>query len=242
MNQSKGFGLTELLVGLFLASLLFVLLSQCYLNTKRQYQEAEAILTTQLDLQWVTDLLANSIRRAGFTPCVSVDNLTTMDSRQFGTRLVGVHIQKQPHTVLQVNRMHEEFVALMDILSPTRIVVADSSLLNPHRPILIADCEHAEVHSILLLEKTTAGQVIVLTKPLLFTYGPSTYAGEWIEESWFIKANRSGIQALYYHNAQTEELTPLIHEMAITIKDKHIALHLGLDHGVEQLIKARVRG
>lgn len=234
MKTQAGFGLSEILISLFLVSIIMTTLIQFYLNNKRQYLAAEEILSEGFDVQWVSDLLSDSIRRAGFTPCLGVDQLYAVDRRNFGKAVLGLKVENQPQQFIQVNRMSENFTQLITIKNTTQIVVANSVLINEQRPLVIADCDHAEIHNILMVDKIGAHQLVTLTKPLMFSYETSAYVGEWLEEHWFIKSNSKGIKALYYQSDQAEELTPLIYSLQIKEKRIHKKKYLEISMGLEK--------
>ncbi|MFT4059961.1 MAG: prepilin cleavage protein [Legionella sp.] len=206
MNKQVGVSLSEVLISLFLSTLIITLLMQFYLSSKRQYVEVQKILTTNFDLHWVSELFSDSIRRAGFTPCFGIDELQVLDRRTQGGLIQGLKISTQPQQSVQVQRMSEHFAKVKALTSRSELLLADSITFSKHRPLLIADCMHAEVQQIANSEHS----LIRLDKPLLFDYSLPIYVGEFIDERWFIKNNR-----LYYHLVQTEEVTSLVHSLAV---------------------------
>ena len=246
MRDQSGMGLSEVLISLFLASLIMTTLIQLYLSNKRQYLEAQEILEANFDLQWVGDLLSDSIRRAGFTPCLGIDQLETTDTRNFGKRVASIKIESHPKQWIQINRMSEAFSEITHFQSPTQIIVPSSTLFKEQHPLLIADCEHAEIHQILSVDKLANGYLITLTQPLMYSYAATSYVGEWLEEKWFIKANASGNKTMHYKLFQTEELTSLIHSFEIKNERVHekqlVHIVLGLDKDKTHQLIVAVRG
>jgi hypothetical protein len=246
MNNQSGIGLSEVLISLFLASLIMTTLIQLYLSNKRQYIEAQKLLGVSFDLQWINDLLSDSIRRAGFTPCLGIDQLKSMDRRNFKSTIPGLIIEQNSEQLIQINRMSESFTKVIDIQSPTRLIVSDGHLFKELHPVLIADCEHAEVHQILKVGKLEKNYFVILAKPLMFSYTPSVYMGEWFEEKWFIKQNNKKKPALYYKLFHTEELTTLIHSLRIQKKlvngKQLITIVMDLDDNKTQQLVVAVRG
>lgn len=244
--KHAGFGLSELLISLFLVSIIMTILTQFYLSTKRQYLEAQDVLSDHFDLQWVGDLLSDSVRRAGFTPCLGIDQLIAKDRRNASRGISGLKVENQPRQLIQVNRMSEVFTPLVRVQGSTQLLVSHSGALNPKRPILIADCEHAEVHQILEVNSYDFGDLITLAKPLMYSYAASTYVGEWLEEQWFIQNTAQGDKALYYHLVQTEELTPLIHSLQIKDQRIHekrlVEIFMGLEKDNTYRLVVAVRG
>lgn len=246
MKRQAGISLLELLISLFLASSILTVLIQFYLSNKRQYTEAQAVLETNFDVQWVAGLLSDSIRRAGFTPCLGINQLTTKDMRFLGKSLQAVQSESLPQQSLKISRMSEVFAEIVAIQSPTELLLKEAVSYNKHHSLLIADCEHAEVHQILKVDKLARGIRITLDKPLQFSYVLPAYAGEWLEEQWFIKTNARGSKALYYKLVHSEELTPLIHSLQTHIQSfrgrQLIEIVLGLADDKKQQLTVVVRG
>jgi type II secretory pathway component PulJ len=149
MQRQLGMSLSEVLISLFLASIITSTLIQFYVICKKQYQETEKILESQFDVQWVVDLLSESVRRAGFTPCLSLNHMQVVDLRSHPRAIEALQIQNQPNPFIQVHRMDEHFGKIIKIESPTQIRVEHSGIFHEKHPVLIADCVHAEVHELL---------------------------------------------------------------------------------------------
>lgn len=246
MNSQSGIGLSEVLISLFLASIIMTTLMQLYLCNKRQYIEAQELLAANFDLQWISDLLSDSIRRAGFTPCLGIDQLDSLDRRDFKKAIPGIKVEQQPRQLIQINRMSEIFTEVIEIQTPTKLVVSNAVLLKAQRPVLISDCEHAEVHQILTVDKLVRGYLVTLTKPLMYSYEPAAYMGEWFEEKWFIKSNAKKDKTLHYKLFQTEELTPLVHSLQINRLRVHekqlVEIVMGLENDKTHQLVVAVRG
>ena len=222
--KSQGFSLTEMLISLFLASIIMAALFQVYWVIKRDYTATQKILDKQFDILWVTELLADSIRRSGFTPCMGIEHLITKES--IPTLSYSNSLQS-----ITSHRMGEDCVKVLQILSPSRILVPKSAAFDEDQKLLVADCYHAEIHTLYQIHSFPYGKVLTLTTPLIFNYPDTIYAGEWIEETWFIKNNAKQIPTLFYKHKQTEELTPWIqgvHTKEHRIKNKRL-LEVQLD-------------
>lgn len=242
MKSQSGLSLSEVLISLFLTSLIMSALIQFYLSNKRQYLNTQHILEKNFDLQWVGDLLSDSFRRAGFTPCLSVNQLTTKDMRVFSGNLTGFKSTNSPIQSVHINRMSEHFAKVFAISSATRILISRQVTLNPRHPVIIADCRHAEVHQILQIDALDQKVLVTLNRPLFYSYESETYIGEWLEEQWFIKQNKAGTNALYYSLYQTEEITPLVHSMHVKHDKPLIKVRMGLDQGAIKQLMVAVRG
>ena len=246
MKCQNGISLIEVLVALFLISLISASLSRLYLSNKEQYMKAQELLEAGFDVQWISDLLADSVRRAGFTPCLGVDQLTVVDTRNKTQVVSGIKSSSMPKQLLQLNRMSELFANVDVTKNSSKIFIPGSLTLKVQRPIIIADCYHAEIHQILNIDKTPQGFVLTLASPLVFSYPSISYLGEWLEEQWFIKSNPEGIASLYYRLHQSEELSPLIHSLELKKQVLHkkqlLELSLGLDGKKIHRIQVMVRG
>lgn len=213
MKKHAGISLLEILVSLFLASIIMTLIINIYLDSKCQYIEAEKILATEFDVQWVTDLLSDSIRRAGFTPCLGIDQLQIVDRRSSQKLIHALQFENEPRQLIQVTRMNEYFSKIIQVKDRTKISITHSKVFHAKHPVLIADCKHAEIHDLISIEQQLNETIITLSKPLIFSYDTSAYIGEFLEEYWFIKKNAKGDDTLHYRLFQTEEVTPLIHSL-----------------------------
>ena len=244
MNKQSGISLSEVLVSLFIAGIIMTTLTQFYLTNKHLYLESRAILEARLDVQWVSDLLGDSIRRAGFTPCLGIEQLQAVDRRESGKPLLALSSGKSQS--LQINRMSEAFAEIDSIQNQMQIRVKEPLLFNEHRPVLIADCEHAEVHQIFRVDKLSKITLITLTQPLMFSYAPPVYVGEWLEEKWFIRSNEQGADTLHYKLFQTEEISPLIHSLQVENQMSHekqlVKMTFGLDENKKHQFLVAVRG
>jgi hypothetical protein len=234
MISQRGFGLTEILISLFLASFIMIALMNHYLGIKYHYLDFQARLDEATELQLTTDFMRDSIRQAGFTPCLNVENLTVFDQRDGSMHLSAVNIDAG----LYVHRMSSEFDVIHDIpQGSTYLVLNAHPIRHADRPVMVADCYHAEVHRITTIRNTLKGQEITLANSLHFIYESPVYIGEWLEDRFFVSA-RGG---LFYQRNHPEELTPLVQSMNLQWKDRVITIHLGLKNGREWKIETKVR-
>lgn len=240
MKSISGFSITEVLISLFLASLIMTSVSQLYLRSKDQYLQIQTIVSNQLDLLWLNDLLSDSIRRAGFTPCLNINELPNKDKK-----LADIIINQQQQ-MLQVNRMSEHFTQVIEIRGSNQILVDAKASINPKRPIMLADCSHAEIQNIERQNKSGQTLQLTLSRPIYFSYHQPIYISEWIEEQWLIRPNAQGIPALYYQLGQAEELSPLVHSLQVRAQNAHdktvLEIILGLDENQVHKMYVTVRG
>lgn len=246
MKIQAGMSISEVLISLFLASVIITMLIQFYLESKHQYLEIEKVLESGFDVQWVDDLLSDSIRRAGFTPCLGLDHLKVTDHRNYQNNIQALHIENTPPQFIRVSRMNEHFAKLIKVEGPNTLLVQNPVSLNEKRPLLIADCTHAEIHVLASVNQQVNETRITLKKNLIHGYDASAYVGEFLEECWFIKKNVEGKNVFYYQLVKSEELTSLVHSLSAEkqfIQNKQfVEVTLGLEDDKTHKIMVAVRG
>jgi type II secretory pathway component PulJ len=239
MTHQKGLGLPELLIALMLSSFIMTGLMHHYLSAKKQYTDIQKKLERSIDLQLVTDLMRDSIRRAGFTPCLSINHLITLDQRSEPKHLVAVELGSDTTPWLRISRMNEHFDTVLKITSQTRLSTTNTHLLHHDQSILITDCYHAEVQKVGEATHTIGNQNITFIKPLAFAYHEPIFVGEWLEETYSIRIGSDGKKALFYQHQHAEELTTAVHTMAARLNSNQrsmlLQIILGLDkeHALE---------
>jgi hypothetical protein len=244
MISKRGISLIELMISLFAASLIMMLIMQQYLVSKRQYLQIRTQLTKNIELELLSDLIRDSLRRGGFTPCGGISSLQSLDRRNGKTGLVAVEVSADQKS-LQINRMNEHLTTVLRQLSPRELLVGRAIPFKKKQTVMIADCYHAEVQRILELRKTTAGTILTFKKALAFHFIAPVYLSEWIEERFFIQKNFQGVPSLFYKQNHSEELSPLIKSLAINLNfspEKNLVeLTLGLEPSQHFIIKSEVR-
>ncbi|RUQ96867.1 hypothetical protein [Legionella septentrionalis] len=236
MKKSSGFSLTEILLGLLLSSFILAALLTYYLGSKQQFIRLQAELEDAFEMLLITDLIQGSVRKAGFTPCLRVDYLTTAHPGLRPLQLV------DPHT-LQVNRMSEYFGVVEEILTPTEIKVRSLNI-KPQQFVLIADCYYGEVKQVQSLRTQGKHQTIVLKEPLMFTYHSPVYVGEWLQEKFFIQ-NKPQKTSLLYRLKHTDELTTAVKKIHFSVQENFeqilLQTDLELNNGKRIILQTTVR-
>lgn len=243
MKKSLGYSLSEVLISVFIATLIMTLLSQVYLHNKQLYKNSQKILATRMEVEWVSELLSDSLRRAGFTPCVGIEKLTTMDTRNPLEKMVAYHLLSSQDG-LQVSRMSEFFSYVTEAMNPYVLKVALPFQMSERKVVLVADCYHAEVHEVERFERLPHATQIVLTKPLVYAY-QKAFIGEWIEEQWRVQTNKRGMKSLYYQFGHKEELSAVIHTLHVRQRAQHqqlLDVMMRLSNGMTHQFSVAVRG
>ena len=196
-------------------------------------------------MQLVTDLVRDSARRAGFTPCLGIDHLVTVDQRGQQKGLVAIEVGRSEEPLLRINRMNEHFDTVLQIISSTRLITTSIQPLHRQQSILIADCYHAEAQKISRVKHTAAGQIITLSNALAFNYHAPIYLGEWLEEIYFTRSHLHKESSLFYYLQHAEELTTAVHTLSVNA-DKHqgrtlLRVIFGLDNAGKLELETMVR-
>ena len=241
MLKQKGLGLPELMISLLLASFISTALVRHYQTIKQQYRHIQAALSETIDLQLVTDLIRNSARNAGFTPCMSVDHLVAVDQRHGEKALIGIEMGES----LQINRMSSRFNSVLNIRSDDQLTASTELLFQNHQSIVISDCYHAEVQNIRQIKHTATDQTLILDSPFLFHYHPPVYIGAWVEEIYTIHKKKNNGSALYLGGPHPEELTPYVHALSARLEThasrRLLLVTLGLDRGHQITLETMLR-
>jgi len=238
-RKCAGFGLTELLVSFFISTLLILILTQHLLSVSRQHGQVHTTLDRAMELQWVFDVMRDRVHHAGFTPCRRLDHLVSMDTRDVPESLLPIEIKGDMRSTLCIRKMNETAPAQAHIKEDAVFMVDKSISLKSDRPVLIADCIHAEVHDVDRIEPTRGGRLVYLKKPLVFEYASSVYVGEWVSESFFLK------KSFFYQQHRVDKLTSWLSSVAFEI-DNHTAypklsMNFTSRDGVSDVLEARVR-
>lgn len=217
MSNFQGFSLIELLISLCLGSLLISLTMTQYVSCKKNHLAIQTRLEQTYEVQQVIEFIHDSSKRAGFTPCRSLNQLTLRDHRKqslVSSPLVAVSIENQK---LTIRHMSEVYIKIIEKINTTQLLTANTFPFQKKHPIVIADCFQADIYDNYFVQKTSRGNVITLKEPWLGEFIAPFYLGEWIEESFFIKKNTQGSAALFYKTLKVDELSSMITDLLATL-------------------------
>lgn len=241
MNRYQGLGLIELMISLCLSALLLAFLMGHFVFSKRQYHRAGEILANQLELALVEQLIRDSIRSAGFTPCSGLDHLIIRDRRDNPKPISAVKLIPRLPQSLVLSSMDEHYVIGLRQQGPRELLLKGSCSLDKGRAIMISDCFHAEIHRLQSCQKKGQNAVVHLVKPLEFSYPASFYVGAWIEEEFYTAKNQQSEPALFYASPEREELTTNIQGLRGEFKKPWLLLYLFLKDGQKICLETRMR-
>ncbi len=236
-----GYSLPEMLIALATSSLLIITLMKQYVGVKQHYKRSETLLEQALDVQLVSDLIRNSIRQAGFTPCLGIEYLSSIDVRNQYQNLTSIVIHPGGTHGVQLNHMSDHYGVVLRQISPNGLTVSNEAVFSRQRPVIIADCHHAEVHPIESLHHGSGRWEIHLQHALVYVYHPPIYIGEWLEEQYFTQSN-----VLYYSLGHVDALSNVINDLSVQLVkrvDKRLLhLKLTLENGHFIKFDTMVRG
>ena len=229
-HREQGVSLLECMLALSLAIGLMMLLLQQYLQIKHQTDAMRQTVLQASRLQTVTALLRNSGHQAGFTPCLPIRYLHSYDHRSRHRLQALDLIQRDPFTLI-FYRMASPFVGLTPGDQGNQFLLLEPIMLHPGQPVIIADCQHAEVFE----AYQKGAHTIQFLQALHYAYHAPIYFGEWLQESFSVTVNKRGEYALLYQqNQHGDELLTNLSAMSGDLEmsnPKHLHLKLGLRQG-----------
>lgn len=208
LHKQKGMGLPEFLVAMALSGFILALLIRQDVQMTQQHQQVQTQLEQEVDFLLIADMLRHSIQQAGFTPCLAIHHLKTYDQRNAAHPLTALHLTEKDN--IQINRMSDAFDTLLQQVDSTTLLVTRTHALHKGQLVLIADCSHAEVQTVMRVMRTASGQQITFTTPLAFVYHNPAYLGEWLEKVYRVSKNKSGQKRLYYQDNHAEALSAVV--------------------------------
>lgn len=198
--KQAGFSLSELLIGLALSMTLLIVLMQALTSVGHQYYKTHHAIRESLELQWFYELLNARVYHAGFTPCARLDNLVRIDARMHSNVLPSLEVSDKGDKLI-AQGMNESAFSLAHVESP-QVLSAKAIALKKDKPIIIADCKHAEVHTLSAVKSRKKGVMLYLNEPLVFEYvAKEMYVGEWLSQSFYFKN-----QAVFYRKNRADHV------------------------------------
>jgi hypothetical protein len=243
--KMHGIGLVECLVAVLMASLIILCLVQEYVHFKQHYVHIKMVLEEEMDQVAVVELMRDSIKKSGFTPCLNMDALHIVDGRHGKMGLKSIEIG-DVNSKLTLRRMSEEFNAVLKVSNPRELWVDNTYVFKPQDAVMVSTCYEAEIQTIASVHLVGHSQKITFDHSLSLhpEEFQSMYIGEFLEESFYIhdfKHKRS----LFYDLHHADELSPYIHSMAIQFKKKdqkkRLDVRLGLSNAQSMDVSTFVR-
>ena len=244
MPAQQGFSLLELLLSMLLSFSVISLLLTQMIGIKRDAEIIFVQTQATVESYWLIELLRSRVHAAGFTPCRRIDQLTAIDARFNPQPLLPLEVPSSLASDVFIRRMANHY-ALMRQRANRRLIWVESEHVANNRPIIVADCVHAEVHGIAHLSPARRGTIVELTEPLVFNYPGSAFAGEWVTDRFFLQKTRDNGMALYYQHHRVDRLSFWINRFAVATRaqDGQMGLHieLAVDDSLLWAVDLRVR-
>ena len=226
--KNKGLSFIETLIALVLVGLLMNALLHCYANSKQQELQFEKMVHLSLERQWIQDLLSQSIRRAGFTPCLSLQYLNLP--------FKAIHIEHA--SSLTLHRMDEHFSQVMHVLNERQIALEPGVSFHRKQKIIIAGCERAQLNQVESVSASLGALLVTLKDPLDSGLSATLYVGAWLRERWYAKAH----QGLFYESEHSEVMSPSVEKIHISQQQAMYEVTLTWVGGEIQRFSVGVRG
>lgn len=234
MTRSAGVSLSEVLISLACSSFLIVIVMHQYLSVKFNYQQISLNLERAFEMQLISDFMRETLRQAGFTPCLGIEHLVTSDTRESLKKLHAIELGS-PHEGggFQVNYMSPLYDELVKQASLTEWLATETHPIRSNKPVLISDCTHAEVHLIKSVRREDGLQRVFFERPLNAVFVPPIYIGEWIEERFSTKTG-----TLYYETLHREALSDAVTHLAVSVSSNRLepVVHVGLSLDNQQQV------
>jgi hypothetical protein len=224
MRQLKieGHSLSEVLIGLFLSSLIAACAFNYYLKTKSNYFYWIERLMHKQEQILVASFFRTEIRKSGFSPCRNLSNIQVYDTAKNSTIDVGklirlsndndlpniiVKYSKPNSHVLSIKAMDFKYNQVLSNVDAYTIKVSKDYILKPSDKILIADCFHAEINQVRNIKLNSSHQLVSMYYPLIHDFNDKTYIGSFFQSYLYIRKNPNNEWALYYKTNVSEEIS-----------------------------------
>ncbi len=238
-----GLSLIECMIALTLSLSIITVLMQEYVQIRQQFHLAGLAIDHSARIQYVLDLIRRRGHQAGFTPCLPLSRLVSLDHRT-GHVLPTLIFDSVPVSKISLYRMQEAFVRIEHIDHQHQLYTPEKLILHPKSPIIIADCQHAEVVADYRILSAHHQTIIECSKELTFKYHAPIYLGEWVEESFGLHSSRQRQSGLFYqYHEHREELMPDVTRLHGQLERHHgqSVLHLELGTTEQRHIPLDIR-
>lgn len=203
--KNAAFSLSEVLVALFLGSLLTSLALHQFFSVKKQFQYLSHTLHCNLNESLIVDLLRDTVFHAGFTPYGSIQQLQplhTEDTR----RITAIEPLSSPLHGFIARRMGSNYVPLIHIHTNT-IAIPEFLHIQQNQPLIVCNwC----CYQLLTVKKTYRKNDILyveLQQTLHSVFHANSFVGQWLEERYELKQNpHNNTYGLYYYQHHHNEL------------------------------------
>ena len=200
--KQAGFSLIEMLLTCFLGALLLSIMAEIFVNNQQTNRAQSALLELQENAQFAEKILSAAIMPAGLMLCGPLST----------TALPAFSIQDN---VITVRKINSSVTNIKSILNPDKIVVNN---INPHYKsndtILVTNCIHANILSILSVKNSVDTQTLQVAKQAIPNFSLGALVGLWQQDRFYLAKSRvKNSYALYQedtHHQKNELITDVM--------------------------------
>ncbi|MHA7841381.1 MAG: PilW family protein [Gammaproteobacteria bacterium] len=253
MNRWKGFTVVELLIAFALSMMLLVTVTQLIIDEKTQYAKQQQLLDVQEGAQAATlifhdivDAMQSSVN-VGCHPALWVNHT---DGRYFQWLSRGNQwaINKNNNFIVQHWKTPLTLLS-QPMVSLSQLAVDKANFfIKKNRPVVITDCQLAEVATVISVHHKQEKTILTLKEPLSQRYGGNTkqsWVTPLLQDTYYVnrtsRCNKAGqpINALYVKDIAHDvyELIPGIMSLSIYQQDDKKALTIQMNIASLEAIK-----
>ncbi|WP_367607334.1 hypothetical protein [Legionella sp. W05-934-2] len=206
--------LSELLISLFLSTLLGSLLLQQYVSLSENTNRQLTLFKHQFEQTLLSKLITDSIHQAGFLPCGSQSTFDIWDASQSQWIKQQALITKPQQLI--ATYMDKNFQPLASDYS-SMPVVAKAIGLSPNHAILLTNCRYSELNLIQSVKSMGSQYQIVLAYPSRFVIDEDSYIGLWHQDNFEFQHD-----TLFYGDQKRERITQALKEFNVISPSENI--------------------
>ena len=210
LKLSQGLSLIELSISLLLIACVLVLLMQWYAYNRQRHTLLMDQLSYLYDVNMTNTMILHAVRQAGYTPCAALSSLSIHDRELHAIEIV----TQSGHSILRTMRM-EKPIRMIQLPSMQMIHIKGRCPYHAAALLIIADCFHAELKTLLLQQSVANGCELVFNQALHWHYQAPAFIGIAMQESFDLHKNGKQ-QFLYYDvNHHSESLLGSIIQFSV---------------------------
>lgn len=189
-----GHSLIELIIALLLGSVLLLIVINIYINCVQSFRWQQQLRRIQFIATDVNDYLRAVKPQVGVAGCQAITNSLSYFGRPDWSLSQETQLAGTDHQ-LTLRYMQMPYQTLFKQMDPHHLVVDKQYKVKNHQAYLIADCEHAEIFEPIKTITRAHDLLVLIDRPLQFTYRNNARVGRLIKETIFLaKTNRHDLE------------------------------------------------
>lgn len=222
-KRCLGFGLSELLIALFISSLMMTAICQLYLSVKNHYIWYEKQLDAMQERLLLIDWLTSLIHKTNAVGCFSMAD-KAVEAIAFDAPILPKHIRRTVvpgSTVIKFNMVKTLYRIQKSWPNSSLIILAEKTDLKKKQTVMVGDCLSSMVTKISAISRSK--KQLSLSKRLKASYTKNAMIARYKRLYLYIR-NVSKHSTLYLANdGSSQEISRDIE--SITIKEKQQNAH-----------------